>query len=58
MDKNSLQIVFDTLKSLRKENRVVGVISHVEELQQEIDVCLHVKNDEETGSELTFGAAA
>ncbi len=37
LDKDSLQTVFETLKSLRKENRVVGIISHVEELQQEID---------------------
>src|SRR5690606_15919139 len=35
LDKESLDIVFDTLKSLRKENRIVGLISHVEEMQQE-----------------------
>jgi exonuclease SbcC len=29
---------------------VVGVISHVEELQQEIDCYLHVSHDEERGS--------
>jgi exonuclease SbcC len=50
LDKESLQIVFDTLKSLRKEDRIVGVISHVEELQQEIDVYLMVNNDSENGS--------
>lgn len=50
LDKESLAIVFDTLKSLRKEARVVGVISHVEELQQEIDCYLHVTHDEELGS--------
>jgi exonuclease SbcC len=50
LDKESLQTVFDTLKSLRKENRVVGVISHVEEMQQEIDRYLHITNDEERGS--------
>jgi exonuclease SbcC len=42
--------VFDTLKSLRKENRVVGVISHVEDLQQEIDRYLKISNEEERGS--------
>ncbi|WMJ73313.1 SMC family ATPase [Cytophagaceae bacterium ABcell3] len=52
-DKQSLQIVFDTLKSLRKENRIVGVISHVEELQQEIDVFLKIKNDPERGSKVS-----
>jgi len=52
LDKDSLQIVFDTLKSLRKENRVVGVISHVEDMQQEIGVHLKVNNHEEKGSEI------
>ncbi|MCE5205884.1 MAG: AAA family ATPase [Porphyromonadaceae bacterium] len=50
LDAASLNIVFDTLKSLRKENRVVGVISHVEEMQQEIEVHLRVENQEEKGS--------
>ena len=50
LDKESLQTVFETLKSLRKENRIVGVISHVEDLQQEIDNYLTIKNDPETGS--------
>lgn len=50
LDKESLQTVFDTLKSLRKENRVVGVISHVEDLQQEIDRYLQISNEEERGS--------
>ncbi len=50
LDKESLQTVFDTLKSLRKENRIVGVISHVEELQQEIDSYLSIRNDPDRGS--------
>ena len=52
LDKESLSIVFDTLKSLRYENRIVGVISHVEEMQQEIEVHLRVVNSEETGSKI------
>jgi DNA repair protein SbcC/Rad50 len=52
LDKDSLTIVFDTLKSLRKENRIVGVISHVEEMQQEIDTHLRIVNHEETGSQI------
>ena len=43
-------MVFETLKKLRKENRIVGVISHVEELQQEIDHYLHIRKDDERGS--------
>lgn len=50
LDATSLNIVFDTLKSLRKENRIVGVISHVEEMQQEIEVHLRIENQEERGS--------
>ena len=50
LDKESLQTVFDTLKSLRHENRVVGVISHVEEMQQEIDMYVRIHNDAEEGS--------
>lgn len=50
LDRDSLQIVFDTLKSLRHENRIVGVISHVEEMQQEIDMHIRVTKDEELGS--------
>ncbi len=52
LDKESLSIVFDTLKSLRHENRIVGVISHVEEMQQEIEVHLRVVNSDETGSKI------
>lgn len=47
LDKNALQTVFETLKSLRKENRIVGIISHVEELQQEIQTYLRIEESEE-----------
>lgn len=50
LDKESLQLVFETLKSLRQENRVVGLISHVEELQQEMDVFLKMENDPVKGT--------
>ena len=52
LDKASLQTVFQTLKTLRKEKRIVGVISHVEELQEEIDTYLHIENREEDGSKI------
>jgi len=51
LDKESLAVAFDTLKTLRNENRIVGIISHVDELKQEIDVYLQVKNDPITGTE-------
>ena len=50
LDKESLQTVFETLQSLHKENRIVGVISHVEELQEEIPAYLVVENQLESGS--------
>lgn len=50
LDKENLQIVLATLQSLRLENRVVGLISHVEELQQEMDVFLKVENDPTRGT--------
>lgn len=50
LDKDSLNVVFETLKSLRKERRIVGVISHVEEMQQEIDTHLKIVNDPDLGS--------
>lgn len=50
LDREALGVVFDTLKSLRRENRIVGVISHVEEMQQEIETYLKVVNHEDEGS--------
>ncbi len=53
LDRESLSVVFDTLKSLRKENRIVGVISHVEEMQQEIETHLKIVHDPDQGSLIT-----
>jgi exonuclease SbcC len=47
LDKDSLQTVFKTLKALRSENRVVGIISHVEELQLEVDHYIRAESTEE-----------
>ncbi|SIS84941.1 SbcC/MukB-like Walker B domain-containing protein [Belliella pelovolcani] len=54
LDRNSLRVVFETLKALRHENRVVGIISHVEELQQEIEVYAKVELDAEKGSQVGY----
>ena len=53
LDRASLHLVFETLKSLQRENRVVGVISHVEELQTEIDTYLTINQDPAKGSVVT-----
>ena len=50
LDKESLGVVFSTLKTLRRENRIVGVISHVEDLQQELETYLKIMNNPENGS--------
>ena len=52
LDKEALSVVFASLKTLRKENRIVGVISHVEEMQHEIDNYLKIENDAEFGSKI------
>ncbi len=50
LDRESLELVFDSLKSLKHENRTVGVISHVQELKQEIDTFITVTKNGEEGS--------
>ncbi|MFT4202309.1 MAG: SMC family ATPase [Chitinophagaceae bacterium] len=52
LDKDSLATIYETLKSLRRENRIVGIISHVEDLQQEIPLSVTVTNDAEKGSQI------
>ena len=53
-DMESINIVFETLQSLLKENRIVGIISHVEELKERIPLSLQVTKDEEFGSMIVF----
>ena len=49
-DSESVNVVFETLMNLKKENRIVGIISHVEELKEKIPVSLTIVKDEEKGS--------
>ena len=49
-DLDSVNIVFETLLSLQKENRIVGIISHVEELKDRIPMSLAITKEEERGS--------
>lgn len=49
-DAQSVQLVFDTLKSLQQEHRIVGIISHVDELKENIPASLTILRDEEHGS--------
>lgn len=52
LDRDSLATVFATLQRLRQEHRIVGVISHVDEMQQEIEVYLRVWQTEDRGSQV------
>lgn len=49
-DKATINIVFETLQDLRNDHRIVGIISHVEELQEQIVKYLTIEKDEEKGS--------
>lgn len=49
-DADSINTVFDTLQYLHQENRVVGIISHVEELKERIPSSVTVVKDPERGS--------
>ncbi|WP_426276023.1 AAA family ATPase [Chryseobacterium sp. S-02] len=53
-DLESVNVVFETLMNLQKENRIVGIISHVEELKEKIPVALNIRKDEERGSLIEF----
>ena len=53
-DADAVNIVFETLMSLQKENRIVGIISHVDELKDRIPVALQITKDEERGSLIDF----
>lgn len=53
LDKDTLAVIFESLKALRKENRIVGFISHVEEMQQQIETYIQVVNNEDRGSIVT-----
>ena len=53
LDKSSLRVVFETLKSLRHENRIVGIISHVEALKERIGTQIQLERNGQGYSSLT-----
>ena len=56
LDAESLDLVMDTLDSLRGEGRVIGVVSHVDELRQRIPARLRVRRSA-TGSSVEMSLA-
>lgn len=53
-DTESINIVFETISNLLKENRIVGIISHIEELKEKIPLSLSITKDTEKGSILSY----
>lgn len=53
-DTDSINTVFDTLQYLHQENRVVGIISHVEELKERMPRAISVVKDPTTGSKVYY----
>lgn len=53
LDKESINTVINTLIKLRKENRIIGVISHVEEIKEQMDDYININNTQELGSTIT-----
>lgn len=51
-DEQSLQTVLQSLRELSKEGRVVGVISHRQDVQERIEHHLHIENHQSTGSQI------
>ncbi|WP_147803315.1 AAA family ATPase [Alkalicoccus halolimnae] len=54
LDEESLQKAIDTLVDLQQSGRMIGVISHVQEMKQVIPATLEVKKSKEGHSETTF----
>ncbi|MBF9015296.1 MULTISPECIES: AAA family ATPase [unclassified Oceanispirochaeta] len=52
LDKASLETVMTTLRELSRKGRIIGLISHVEEMQQDLDVWIKIKRDPEEGSKV------
>lgn len=52
-DENSLDLIMQTLKDLKKENRIVGLISHVEKMKEDIGVYLNITYNGSDGSRVT-----
>ncbi len=54
LDDESLKLAINTLQGLAGENRLVGIISHVNELEHKIDKIVRVKKDENKNSRVTI----
>ncbi|MCS7169346.1 MAG: SMC family ATPase [Candidatus Kapabacteria bacterium] len=55
LDRESLLLVMETLRSLRRQGRLVGIISHREDLQQELDAYIRITHSARHGSLIQSG---
>lgn len=53
-DPASIDLIFETLLHLNREHKIVGIISHVEELKDRIPRSLIIQKDPEKGSRITY----
>ena len=54
LDEESLKNAINTLQNLAGDHRLVGIISHVNELEHKIEKIVHVKKDENKISRVTI----
>ena len=54
LDDESLKLAINTLQNLAGDNRLVGIISHVNELEHKIEKIVRVKKDENKVSRVTI----
>ncbi|MCB0515275.1 MAG: hypothetical protein KDD49_04325 [Bacteroidetes bacterium] len=50
-DNESLQVIFKTLRNLRNENKIIGLISHVDALKEQMDTYVEIQRTEQ-GSQI------
>ena len=54
-DTESLDLIYQSLKALRKEEKVVGLISHSDVLKEKITSNISIRMDEKEGSLIEYG---
>ena len=55
-DTESLDLIYQSLKALRKEEKVVGLISHSDVLKEKITSNISIRMDEKEGSIIEYGS--
>ena len=54
LDDESLRLAINTLQTLAGDNRLVGIISHVNELERKIEKIVRIKKDDNKISRVTI----